>query len=129
MEPIGTDLSGVTDVTHQLQIELVDESDDEASELATELTDEIVDASPDIDVKRGRSDPSAQDFGASLIILLGTPAVGALAAGIARYLGRRTSSRVKIKDGRGGEIIVEGISSRSATKIAERIADLLASRE
>jgi hypothetical protein len=113
----------VTD-TLQLRIELIDVPDDEAGALATELSDDIVDASPEIEIRRGRSDPSAQDFGATLLLVLGTSAVGALAQGIASYIARRTSSVVKINDGKGGEIVLEGVSSRSATGIAERILEL-----
>ena len=49
----------------------------EANHYAEELRQALLDASPDVEVHRRRDDPHTQDFGSTLVLLLGTPAVTA----------------------------------------------------
>src|SRR5262249_41262639 len=95
------------------------------------LCDELVRISPDIHASRKKDDQTTQDFGATLLLILGTPAVVAvatygvapaiksLAEGIASYLKR---NHAKITISADGEVIADGVSGNDAARIAEAFA-------
>jgi hypothetical protein len=91
----------------------------EANRYAAELAERLRDADAPITVTETRADPNAQDFGATLAILLGTPAVIALAKGVADWLRMRPEAKVTIK-GKNGEIIASGLTSGDARAIIEK---------
>jgi hypothetical protein len=90
--------------------------EDEAGIKAKKLRQELLDVSPDVSVSLAKDDPANQDFGGTLVLVLGTPAVIAVANGIAAYLKR---DRAKIRISKGGEVVAEGISGEDAARIAE----------
>ena len=65
----------------------------DANRYAEELRNALLDATADITVQRRRDDPRALDFGASLVLILGTPAsvsvVTAVATTIRKWLALR----------------------------------------
>ena len=75
----------------------------EANELALELQSEIRAAHEEAAATIAKDDPSTQDFGATLVVVLGTPAVAVIAKAIADYIQRRGVSVVITPEG-GAEI-------------------------
>ena len=98
--------------TYIIQFENV--SDAEANRYAAELRDFLLDATPDIEVDRKRNDPHTQDFGATLLLLVGTPAAAAAAKAIGNWLALRRGT-ITIKRGEDGEIL-----ECSATNLSEK---------
>lgn len=80
----------------------------QANSDAQSLEKQINLAAPAVDTKIVRSDPNAQDFGATLVLVLGTPAVIALAKGIADWLKARATgtTSLKLRD-KAGNVILE----------------------
>lgn len=89
----------------------------EASRYADELRDDLLNAGAK-KVERRRSDPRAQDFGTTLVLVLGTPAAVAVATALGNWLGRRHGSKLTIRMP-DGEIILENVSSKDAMKVVE----------
>jgi hypothetical protein len=66
-----------------------------------------------------KDDPTTQDFGATLVLVLGTEAVIAIAKGIADYLRRNRGTIVIEAD---GKVVATGLSGENATEIAKALA-------
>jgi hypothetical protein len=94
----------------------------QAATKARNLRQQLLDASPDIEVTLAKDDPTNQDFGGTLVLLLGTPAVLAVARGIAAYLQR---DRAKITISKSGAVVAENVSGEDAARIAEAFAKAL----
>src|SRR5690349_17873555 len=94
----------------KLTISFVDEKPALAARFANELSKEITKSAPDVEVSVGRDDPENQDFGATLVLLLGTPALVALATAIGNWLVLRNSASITIRDEKG-EIIIDKANS------------------
>jgi hypothetical protein len=90
----------------------------DANRYASELRDILRDASPDVEVERKRNDLRAQDFGATLIVVLGTPAGVAIVKAIENWLSLRHGTGITIKTAEG-EIIATNLTSKDAMKLAE----------
>jgi Effector Associated Constant Component 1 len=92
-----------------------------ANEWAGELEESLAEDTPDLSVTRLREDPHTQDFGATLVIILGSTAVTALAKGIASWLARRQDAQLRLKrttsDGQVHEITVRGQPSARTERI------------
>jgi hypothetical protein len=85
---------------------------------AEELQEALLDATPDITVQRRRADPLTQDFGTTLILILGAPSVVAVVNAVRDWLIRRNSASLTFKtDDR--ELTVHGISSKNAAELAQ----------
>jgi hypothetical protein len=94
-----------------------DASAADANRYAEELRQALLDASPDVEVHRRREDPQTQDFGATLMLLLATPAVGAIVTAIGNWLAARNRASLTIKRA-DGEIVVQNITSAKAAELA-----------
>jgi hypothetical protein len=96
-------------------------SPDDASRYADELSNALLDASADITVQRRRDDSHAQDFGTTLVLLLGTPAAVALTRTITNVienwlrLHHNASITIKRDD---EQIVVRNITSKQAAQLA-----------
>ena len=100
-------------------IQFEEESLAEAGIQAGILKDTILDETSDIDIKLEKTDPTTQDAGNILVLLLGTPALVAVAGGIARYLSTG-HAKIKIYDKTGGLIAdASGLRGQDAAHIAE----------
>ena len=99
-----------------------DVSPTDASRYADELSNALLDASADITIQRRRDDPRTQDFGATLVLLLGTPTAVALIKTITNVIENwlRLHHNASITIKRGDEhIIVRNITSKQAAQLAQ----------
>jgi hypothetical protein len=90
----------------------------EANRYAEELRNALLNASPEIVVQRQRSDPRTQDFGSTLILLLGTPAIVTAATAIGNWLLLRSKASITIET-IDNKIVANNISGKDAAHIAE----------
>lgn len=89
----------------------------EGNQYASELRNMLLDSTPDVKVDQRRDDTRTQDLGATLVLILGTPAVIAISKAIGNWLQLRNSASLTIeKDGR---IIAKNITSKDAARLAE----------
>jgi Effector Associated Constant Component 1 len=99
-----------------------------ANDLAGDLTEWLTEDVPDLSINRVREDERAQDFGATLVLILGSTAVTALAKGIAKWLARRQDAKLHLKrtakNGQTRELTLEGQpSGRTEQIIADFFKD------
>jgi hypothetical protein len=91
----------------------------EAAQLANGLEQELRESGKaQVSLKKARAD--SQDFGATLVLVFGTPVAIALAKGIAVFLQRHSGASIKIT--KAGEVIATNLDSRDASRIAEAFA-------
>ena len=104
---------------HELTLAFEGASLAETNRFAAELAERLRDADSPIGVREARADALAQDFGATLVLVLGTPAVLALAKGVADWLRMRPQAKLTLK-GKDGTIIASGLTSADARAIIEK---------
>jgi len=92
----------------------------DAHRYAEELRNILLDATPDLTVQRRRENPLTQDFGATLVLTLGTPAVVAVVTAVGNWLKLRNSASLTWKTA-DGHMIVQNITSKNATELAQRL--------
>ena len=92
----------------------------DAHRYAEELRNALLDATPDLTVQRRRDNPLTQDFGATLVLTLGTPAVVAVVTAVGNWLKLRNSASLTWKTA-DGQMIVQNITSKNATELAQRL--------
>jgi hypothetical protein len=74
----------------------------------------------DVDTEQSRTDGESQDFGATLVVILGTASVTAVARGIQAWL-TRNNVQLEISTGTG-KVIAKNIHSHDAAAIAASIS-------
>ena len=89
-----------------------------ASRYASELRSALLDATPDVEVDQRRADTHTQDFGSTLVLVLGTPAVLAVAKAMGDWLQKRQSAMIDI-DEKNGRAHAENLTSKDALRLAE----------
>ena len=89
----------------------------DANVFAGTLADDLRDSAKELTVDVRRDRPDAQDFGATLVLILGTAAATKVAAGIGRWISRHSGARVLLKKKDGTELLIENADSASAAKI------------
>ena len=95
-------------------------SEADANRYADELRDALLDAASDITVQRRRHDARAQNFGETLVLILGTPAVVIAAKTIGDWLKLRTSASLTVEMP-GKRMAIQNITSKNAAQLAERL--------
>jgi hypothetical protein len=111
---------------NELFIRFEDVTGAEAGVEAQRLQEVLLDSAPDINVRLKRERSDTMDMGATLVLLLGTPAVIAVAKGIAAYVKQRGSRPGKVAieqrnaDGTSRVVVIDADSADIA-KIAEAL--------
>jgi len=93
-----------------------------ANRYAEDLRRTLLDADPQIEVNRQRDDESAQDFGATLVLVLGTPAVIALAKALHDWSTRNNAVSITIEDN-NRRLIAKNLESKAVPAIVEAFRD------
>lgn len=106
----------------------LDTDSSEANTLAEDLSNFLSEEMRDVRLERGRDDPRSQDFGATVVIILGTPAALALAKGLSKWLAKRSDAKLHLertdKKGNKRVVTVHGqIGERADALIREFLAD------
>ena len=109
-----------TEHRSQLALRFANLSVAEAGQKVTALREQLLDECPDVQADIRKDDPTTQDFGTTLVLVLGAPAVVALAKGLARYFGRDREGVLIIK--RGESVIFRG-NSTDAVAIAKALGE------
>jgi hypothetical protein len=102
--------------TRELLMSFPEVSPAQANQYAAPLQDMLKQASPEVSVERIRSDREAMDFGASLVVTVGTPAAVAIAGAIKRWLSRYGTS-LSIQTS-AGEVLARNLDSQDVIEIA-----------
>jgi hypothetical protein len=89
----------------------------DANRLAEDLQD-YIERTEGVKLERIKDNENAQDFGATLVLVLGTPAILAIARGIQTWLGKRNNVTVTVKTPKG-EIKATGVSGKDIPRILE----------
>jgi hypothetical protein len=100
--------------TYLLSFEGVSES--EANRYAEELRDSLLDATAEITVQRQRENPLAQDLGATLVLIMGTPALVAAVNAIGNWLQKRRSATLTIVTAEK-KIVAENLTNKDAAHL------------
>ena len=108
-------------------LEIENESPEQTAAYLDELRETILDNSKDVTVEKYRDKSSKQDFFTGLAVVLGTPAVIALAKAIGEWLKLRRSAAITIKT-HDDQLVVQNLTSDQATGLAEKFLEKI-SRE
>lgn len=90
----------------------------EANRYAEELREVLLDAEASIAVQRQRENPLAQDLGASLALILGTPAVVAAVQAIGNWLQKRRSASLTIVTAEQ-KIVAANLTNQDAAQLLQ----------
>lgn len=94
----------------------------EASQLAQSLREELLDEVAGASAEIRKDDPTNQDFGATLVLMLGTPAIVALATGIATWIRRnRKGCEIEV-DGSKVSVRIDGTVEDNAVRIVQALS-------
>lgn len=107
------------------RIKFLNTSPDEANTKATDLSDFLRHAVPQPDqlgLKRERTSKDSQDFGATLVLILGTTAITAVAKGLQSWLAAHSGTTLEITD-EHGTVVASNINAKSAADITKAWAD------
>jgi hypothetical protein len=91
-------------------------SEAEANRYAEELREVLLDATTEIAVQRQRENPLAQDLGASLVLIMGTPGLVAAFQAISNWLQKRHSATLSIVTAEK-KIVAENLTSKDAAQL------------
>jgi len=90
----------------------------DAHRYAEELRNILLDEVDDIQVQRKRNNTQAQDFGTTLVLILGAPAVVTAATAIGNWLQHRSTAALTLETP-DRKIIVQNVTGKDAAKLAE----------
>lgn len=106
--------------TSTYKVQFANVSKAEADAYAADLADYLRSTVPqqDLKVDRERTSATSQDFGATLVLVLGTAAVTAVAKGVQAWLKAHTGTSIDITTP-DGVIVVKNADAKSAAEIAK----------
>ena len=111
--------------TGPITLTFPDVSDDVANVYAEDLKQALEDRLSGGDrVERRRSRSDSQDFGATLVLVLGTTAVTAIAEGIRTWLARNSGAAIDVTVGGSKKVTLHGrnLDSQAVQALASAIA-------
>lgn len=108
--------------TTSVRIRLEDLSIAEASSGIKALRNDVLDADRNVKADIMQEDPAHQDFGATLVLVLGAPAAIAVAKGIANWLAREGGKATLSMDVGGEKLVKFKGKSADAASIARALA-------
>ena len=106
----------MNDQTYLLSFTGVSEA--EANRYAEELREVLLDATTEITVQRQRENPLAQDLGATLALIMGTPAVVAAVQAIGNWLQKRSNASLTIVTAEK-KIVAENLTNKDAAHLLQ----------
>ena len=106
---------------YMLTLSFANATPDEGTRYARDLKDFLTDLDPRVRAEQQSERPDAQDLGATVVLVLGTTAVSALARGIATWLQRNSGARITIKNSQG-ELVAEGMDSKDVARIVQALS-------
>lgn len=116
----------MSEQTYLLSFEGVSEA--EANRYAEELREILLDATTEIAVQRQRENPLAQDLGASLVLIMGAPAVVAAVQAIGNWLQKRHSAKLTIVTAEK-KIVAENLTNKDAALLMHLFLTQIASHK
>ncbi len=93
-------------------------SEAEANQYAEELREALLDATPEIAVQRQRENPLAQDLGATLVLIMGTPTLVAAVNAIGNWLQKRYSASLTISTAEK-KIVAENLTNKDVAHLLQ----------
>jgi hypothetical protein len=90
----------------------------EANWYASELRSTLLDSTPDVTVERKRDDIHTQDFGSTLVLILGTSTVTTIAKVLGDWLKLRNSVSLTIESAEG-KVIVNNLTSKESLHVIQ----------
>jgi hypothetical protein len=108
--------------TKRFFIKFEDMSVAEAGILAEDLRHVILDAHPDASAAQRRGDPSFQDLGTLLELVLTAPAIIAVAQGMKAWLERYQSVTLRVERP-DGTLVAENLTPKRAVEIAKLLQE------
>lgn len=91
----------------------------EANRYTSELRNMLLDSTADVTVERRREDPSTQDLGTTLVLILGTSSVTAIAKALGDWLKLRNSVSLTIESAEG-KVIVTNLTGKESLQVIQR---------
>lgn len=92
-------------------------SSDTANQYAANLRQVLRETDRHLAAEQVKDRPDTQDFGATLVLTLGTASITSVANGVAWWLIRNSGARIRVSQ--NGAIIADNLSSSDAARIAE----------
>jgi hypothetical protein len=114
-----SDQTGVLFMSTTYKITFPDASIETANQYSASLRRALKDIEPGLSVEQVKDRLDTMDFGASLVLALGTASVASIARGIEFWLKRNSGVRIQIS--KDGEVIVTNLDSGDAARIVEAL--------
>ena len=109
-------------MNNRITIQFPDVTADLGNVYAEDLRASLADTLDGTDrIERVRTDPDAQDFGATLVLVLGTTAVSAVARGIQAWLGRNSGVSIDLVAG-GKTLHARNLDGEGVRELAKVLA-------
>lgn len=94
----------------------------ESQRLAQELGDSLRFSDPNVTISRKKDSAETLDLGATIAVIVGSAAAGAIANGIRVWLAKRQTAKITIS--KDGEVSGSGLTSADAVRITEIVTGL-----
>ncbi len=110
--------------TSTYKIEFANVSKAEADAYAADLADFLRTTIPakDLKVDRERTSATSQDFGATLVLVLGTAAVTAVGKGVQAWMKAHTGTSIRVKN-QYGELTGDNLDAKTVADVVKAFTD------